>query len=125
MTVKGVTAAKGKTKKTTEKMSPVCKQAKLHSLRRSDPSAPKTLPSAYPTPACNPQGSHGQLPSTSVQDNLSPCSLCNSEEGNGSYPAAWHCGNQCPPKLWRQNSLSLDRKLKKKKLKAPMTEAAQ
>lgn len=99
-------------------MSPVCKQAKLHSLRRSDPSASKTLPSAYPTPACNPQGSHGQLPSTSVQDNLSPCSLCNPQEGNGSYPAAWHCGNQCPPKLWRQNSLSLDRKLKKKKVKS-------
>lgn len=100
-------------------MSPVCKQAKFHSLRRSDPSAPKTLPSAYPTPACNPQGSHGQLPSTSVQDNLSPCSLCNSEEGNGSYPAA--CGEPMSSKTLETKQFKSGQKALKKKKKVKST----
>lgn len=41
----------------------------------------------------------GQLFSTSAHNNLSSCSLCNSEEGSDSYPAAWHCGDLGPPKL--------------------------
>lgn len=110
MTVKGVTAAKGKTKKTTEKMSPVCKQAKLHSLRSLTPRPPRLC--QVPTPPLHVilKEVMDSCPPPLYRTILSPCSLCNSEEGNGSYPAAWHCGNQCPPKLWRQNSFKSGQK---------------
>lgn len=99
-------------------MSPVCKQAELPSLQRSEPQRLCRVP----TPALHVTLKEAcrQLPSTSAQGSLSPC---NSKKGMAVALQPGIVGTGVLQNSEDKTTLIWTER--KKKLKAPMTKAAQ